>query len=82
MIFNLDFDNNTILSCFFFFFFIIDLYFLIPAIITQISNSTAELVMHAAVPSKEAKVEMKIHSVTVETKINKRSKQLNRPPPP
>ena len=33
MPFNLDFANNTILSCFFFFFLIIDLYFLIPAAI-------------------------------------------------
>ena len=35
-LFNLDFANNTILSCFFFFFLIIDLYTLVPAAITQI----------------------------------------------
>ena len=36
MLFNLDFDNNTILSCYFFFFLIIDLYFLIPAAIAKV----------------------------------------------
>ena len=35
MVFNLDFDDKTILSCFFFFL-IIDLYFLIPAVIAQL----------------------------------------------
>ena len=33
VLFNLDFANNTILSCFFLFFLIIELYFLIPAVI-------------------------------------------------
>ena len=42
MLFNLDFANNTILSCFLFFFLIIDLYFLIPAGIALIFNSIAE----------------------------------------
>ena len=45
MLFNLDFANNTILSLFFFFFLIIDLYFLIPAVIAQIFNPVAELVI-------------------------------------
>ena len=43
MLFNLDFANKTILSCFSFFFFIIDLHFLIPAVIPQIFIATAEL---------------------------------------
>ena len=43
MLFNLDFANNTISSCFFFFL-IIDLYFLIPAVIAQIFNPIAELI--------------------------------------
>ena len=34
MIFNLDFGKDTILRCLLFFFFIIDLYSLIPAVIT------------------------------------------------
>ena len=36
MLFNLDFANNIISSCFFFFFLVIELYFLIPAVIAQI----------------------------------------------
>ena len=39
MVLNLSFANNTILSCFFLFFLIIDLYFLIPVVITQIFNT-------------------------------------------
>ena len=45
MLFNLDFANNTILLCFFFFFLIIDLYFLITAVIAQSFNPIAELVI-------------------------------------
>ena len=55
MLFNLDFANNTILSCFFFFFLIIDLYFLIPAVILQIFNHIAEATTPIRIPSKEAK---------------------------
>ena len=55
------------------FFLIIDLYFLIPAVITQIFNPTAELVIPTRITTKEAKAEMKIHAVTVETKISKYS---------
>ena len=43
-----------------------DLYFLIPAIITQIFNPIAEII-----PTKEAKPEMETHPVTVETKKSK-----------
>ena len=43
MLFNLHFANNTILSCFFFFFLVIDLYFLIAKVFTQIVNPTAEI---------------------------------------
>ena len=71
MLFNLDFANNTILSCFFFFFLIIDLYFLIPAAIAQISNAIAELVIPIAISSKEAKAKIEIHPVIVEAKIRK-----------
>ena len=42
MLFNLDFADNTALSCYFFFFFTIDLYFLIPVVITQIFNPVAD----------------------------------------
>ena len=71
MLFNLDFANNTILSCFLFFFLIIDLYFLIPVVIAQIFNFIAELVIPIGIPTKEAKAEMETHSLTVEIKISK-----------
>ena len=61
MLFNLDFANNTIftiLSCFFFFFLVIDLYFLVPAVIEQFFNPIAELVVPTETPTKEAEVEM------------------------
>ena len=56
-----------------FFFLIIDLYFLIPAVIAQIFNPIAELVISIRIPSKEVKVEIKIHPVIVETKVRKYS---------
>ena len=59
MIFNFDFANNTILSGFFFFFLIIDLQLLIPAVIAQIINPTAEIIIPIVIPTKEAKLEMK-----------------------
>ena len=71
MLFNLDFANNTVLPCFFFYFLIIDLYFLIPALITQIFNPTAELVIPMGILTKEAKAEMETHPRTIETKISK-----------
>ena len=71
MLFNLDFANNTILSCFFFFFLIIHLYFLIDAVIVPIFNPIAELVIPIGIPSKEAKAEIEIHPVIVEAKIRK-----------
>ena len=58
MIFDLDIANNTILSCFFFIFLIIDLYFLIPAVIPQMFNPLSELVIPIGIPSKEAKAEI------------------------
>ena len=65
MLFNLDFANNTILSCFFFFFFlIIGLNFLIPAVIAKILKLIADT-------TKEAKAETEIHPVVVEPKIRK-----------
>ena len=70
-LFNLDFVNNTILSCFFLFFLIIDLHFLIPAVIAQIFHPIAELLVPTGIPTKEAKGEMETHSLTVEIKISK-----------
>ena len=71
MLFNLDFANKTILSCFFFFFLIIDLYFLFPEAIAQIFNPTAELIIPIGISSKEAKAENEIHPVFAEAKTRK-----------
>ena len=71
IIFHFGFPNNTILSCFFLFFVIIDLYFLILAVIAQIFNPTAELVISVGTPLKEAKAETETHPVMVEAKIRK-----------
>ena len=60
MLFNLDFANNTILSCCFFFFLTFDLYFSITAVIAQISNPIAELVIPMEVTTKESKAEIVI----------------------
>ena len=49
----------------------IDLYSLIPAVITQTFNPTAELAIPTRIPNKETKTEMETHPVTVETKISK-----------
>ena len=68
MLFNLDFANNTILSCFFV---IIDLYFLIPADIAQIFNPIDKLVISIEIPIKEKKTEIEIHPVILEAKMRK-----------
>ena len=67
MQFNLDFDYNIILSCFFFL--IIDLYFLFPAVITQILIPIVELAIPIEIQTKKAKAEMETHQVAVEAKI-------------
>ena len=69
MLFNSDFPNKTILSCLFFFSLIIDLYVLIPAVIAQIFNPIAELIIPMEIPSKETKSEIEIHSLIVEAKV-------------
>ena len=45
-------------------FLIIDLDFLIPAIIAQTFNTILELVLPIGIPTKEAKAEMEMHPVT------------------
>ena len=62
-----------ILSCFFFLFLITDLYFLIPVVITQIFNPSAELRIYIRIPTKEAKAEMETHPVFVEITISEQS---------
>ena len=76
MLFNLDFANNTILSCFYFFFLVINLYVLIPAVFTKIFNPIAEIVIHTGIPIKEEKVAIEIQLVIAEAKIRKCSINL------
>ena len=71
IVFNLSFPNNTILSCFLFFYFMIDLYFLIPAVIAQFLIPTADLLIPTGTPTNEENAEIEIQPVTVETKISK-----------
>ena len=70
MLFNLVFVNDTTWSCFFFFL-INDFYLLIPAVIAQIFDAIAELVIPIEISSKEEKTETEIHLVTVEFKNRK-----------
>ena len=73
MLFDLVFAKNTkilLLKVLLFCFLIIDLYFLIPTALTQIFHPFAELVILIGIPTKEAKKEMKMHLVTVETKTS------------
>ena len=50
---------------------IIELNFLIPAVIVQIFNPTTGLVIPKETPTKEAKEEIEIQPVKVEGKISK-----------
>ena len=50
---------------------IIDSCFLIPAVITQSFNPTAELIFPKGIPITEAKAEIKAKPVIVEAKIIK-----------
>ena len=54
-----------------FFFLIIDLYFFIAAVIAQIFNPIAELIIPIEIPTKEAKADMEIHPVIVDPTIRK-----------
>ena len=60
----------------FFFFLTIGLYFLIPAVIAQISNPISELVIPTRIPHEEKKTEMETHPIIVEAKIRKHSIQF------
>ena len=69
-LFNLKFAADNILSCFFFFFLITDLYFLIPAVIIQIFNPIAELVIPIRILTRETKADMETHPITEEINPN------------
>ena len=66
---NLAFANNTISLCFFFL--IIHLCFLIPAAIMEVSVVITELSAPTGIPTKEEKIEIETHPVTVQAKIIK-----------
>ena len=51
------------------FFFIIDLYVLIPVVITEMFNPIVQLAIPIGIPTKEAKSEIETHPVIVEIKI-------------
>ena len=63
--------KNKILSCLFLIFLIIDLYLLIPAVIAQIFDPIAELVIPIEIWTKETKAEIETHPVIAGTKIRK-----------
>ena len=52
---------------------IIDLYFLLIAIMSQVFNSTTEHTVPTEMKIKEAKVEIQTHLLTLEAKISKLS---------
>ena len=68
---NLAFPSNTILSCFFLFFLIIYSKLLIPAVIAQISNPTAEIEIPIGTSCNEANAEIETQPLTAETKARK-----------
>ena len=74
IVFNLVFPNNIILLCFFYLFLIIFLYFLIPTVIAQTFNSTAELVVPTGAASNEGNAEIETQTTDSRTKNKKRKK--------
>ena len=70
VVFNLVFANSTIFSRFFFSFLIIELCFLIPAVIKQIFIAAAELSIPTGMPTKGEKAQIETHPVSVETKAS------------
>ena len=71
MLFKLDFAVDNILSCSFFFYLTVDLYFWIAAVITQIFNPIADLVIPIGIPNEEATAKTEKYPVTVENNISK-----------
>ena len=68
-LFHLDFDSNTILSCFFFFFLFIELYSYSCSYYKKF-NPIVELVIPIGISTKEAKAKMDTHPVFVEITIS------------
>ena len=59
MIFSFSFANNTTLSYLFLLFLIIDFYYLIPQVISQTFNPTAELAVPKGIPTNDQKKKLK-----------------------
>ena len=66
MLFNLNVANDTVSWFFFLFFLIIDLYFLIPVVITKTFNPFVELAIPIGISTQEAKTKMETHPVIVD----------------
>ena len=71
IVFNLVFAKNNILLCLVTFFLMIDLYFLIPAVIAKIFNPTSELATPTTAPINERNAEIETYPQTAESKIRK-----------
>ena len=54
-----------------FFFLLVQLYFLIPAVIPQVFSPAAEIITPRVITTKEAKAEIEIHLVTVKAKVRR-----------
>ena len=59
MIFSFSLANNTTLSYLFLLFLIIDFYYLIPQVISQTFNPTAEVAMRKGIPTNDQKRKLK-----------------------
>ena len=70
MVFNYFLLAILFYEVFFFFFLIIDLYFLIPVVFTQIFNPTAQLAIPIEISTNKAKEEIEIQLVIVENQIS------------
>ena len=61
MLFNLVLAGNNVFSCLFLFFLLIDLNFLIIAVLARVFIPTVKLAIPAGITAEEAKEEMEIH---------------------
>ena len=71
LVFNFDFANNTILSCFFFFRFIIYLHFLIPVVIAKSLIRTTELIILTGKQIYAANAKIETQPLITEDRISK-----------
>ena len=69
-VFNLFFANNSIWSSYFFSSLILDLHFLIPAVIAKFSNPTVRLAVAKKMSVHKARTEIETQLLIAETKIS------------